>query len=92
VRVLCDDLEFSSLEHGPEVFARVAEHVLGLRRSAEPYPVYVTDVDLSALEEPGGPRAPVPTVRYLRYKAEVEGRLNRALAEREEPLRRSSGV
>jgi len=85
VRVLCDDLEFSSLEHGPEVYARVAEHIMARRASMEPYRLYVTDVDLPAPSDPKGPHVAPTTVRYLRYKAEVEQRLNRALTEREAP-------
>jgi adenylate cyclase class 1 len=80
VRILCDGAEYTTLEHGPDLFARVVERVLAARQSAEPYPVYVTDVDLSALEERPGAAGLTPTVRYLQYKAEVERRLNQALA------------
>ena len=90
VRVFCDGLEYSSLEHGQAVFARVVEQVLAARRSGEPYPVYVTDVDLSALDDRPGAGGLTPTVRYLHYKAEVERRLNQALAAYDPTLARTA--
>ncbi|MCU0934852.1 MAG: hypothetical protein MUF66_02000, partial [Gammaproteobacteria bacterium] len=80
VRVYCDGVEYSTLEHGQAIFARVVEQVLAARRSGEPYPVYVTDVDLSALDDRPGAGGLTPTVRYLQYKAEVERRMNQVLA------------
>jgi adenylate cyclase class 1 len=90
VTVYCDSTEFSTLEHGATVFARVAEHVLAMRRSPEPYPLYVTDVDLPGDQGECGPQGMTPTVRYLHYKADIERRLNRALAEQAPALRRTS--
>jgi adenylate cyclase class 1 len=78
LRMLFEGCEYSTLEHGEGVYSRVAEHVMARRASGEPYPIYVTDVDLPG--EPPSPGAPVPTVTCLRFKAEVERRLNEALA------------
>ncbi len=90
VRVYCDGVEYSTLEHGQAVFARVVEQVLAARRSGEPYPVYVTDVDLSALDDRPGAGGLTPTVRYLQYKAEVERRLNQVLAASDPTLARTA--
>jgi adenylate cyclase class 1 len=88
VRIFCGDLELSSLQDGGAVYARVAERVLGLRRGGEPYPIYVTDVDLPPPE--GSPGTCLPTIRYLSYKAEVEQRLNQAMGvRRTAPARRA---
>ncbi|GIZ10858.1 class I adenylate cyclase [Pseudomonas sp. NCCP-436] len=75
VTLYCNHREFSELEHGQALYARVARHILAHRRNNERYPCYITDLDLSALT---GKRPP-STVRYLRYKASLEDALNQAL-------------
>lgn len=80
LRVLCGGVEYSTGDHGPHLFEEVVAQVLAARGSGEPYPVYVTDVDLSAIDDRPGVSGLTPTVRYLYYKAEVERRLNQALA------------
>ncbi|MCY1278426.1 Adenylate cyclase, class-I [compost metagenome] len=75
VTLYCNHREFSELEYGAGVFAAVARHILAQRREAERYPCYITDLDLSRV--PGKGQA--QTVHYLRYKVELEERLNRAL-------------
>lgn len=71
----CNHREFSELEHGNQLFNRVAKHILAQRHSAEPYPCYLTDLDLSGLL--GNETA--QTIHYLRYKAQLENDLNQAL-------------
>lgn len=75
VTLYCNHREFSELEHGQALYARVARHILAHRRDSERYPCYITDLDLSAL--PG--ERPPSTVRYLRYKTSLEDALNQAL-------------
>ncbi|MDH4610160.1 class I adenylate cyclase [Pseudomonas sp. BN102] len=75
VTLYCNHQEFSGLEYGAGVFAAVARHILAQRREAERYPCYITDLDLTRV--PGKGQA--QTVHYLRYKVELEERLNRAL-------------
>ncbi|MGH8352525.1 MAG: class I adenylate cyclase [Pseudomonas sp.] len=75
VTLYCNHREFSELEYGPELFAAVARHILAQRREAERYPCYITDLDLSRVLGAGQAQ----TVHYLRYKAELEEALNRAL-------------
>jgi adenylate cyclase class 1 len=75
VTLYCNHREFSELEYGAGLFAAVARHILAQRREAERYPCYITDLDLSRV--PGKGQA--QTVHYLRYKVELEERLNRAL-------------
>ena len=78
--LVCGEQEFSSLEHGADLFRAVARHILALRRDGEAYPIHVTDVDLAPrlLAEDGGH---VQTVRYLHCKQRIESRLQAALAE-----------
>ncbi|EKT4522589.1 class I adenylate cyclase [Pseudomonas putida] len=75
VTLYCDQLEFSELEHGDQLYAVVARQILGQRRSAGSYRCYITDLDLSELleDEQGS------TALYLRYKTELEKALNEGL-------------
>ncbi|MCY1490705.1 Adenylate cyclase, class-I [compost metagenome] len=75
VTLYCNHREFSELEYGAGLFAAVARHILAQRRVPEPYPCYITDLDLSRVTG----RGQAQTVHYLRYKVELEERLNRAL-------------
>lgn len=76
--VYCNDQEFSSLEHGRELFTRVASYVRSLRRGGGNYPLYLTDVDLApSLLEETPERA--QTLHYLHYKRRIEALLNQAL-------------
>ncbi|UQY37142.1 class I adenylate cyclase [Pseudomonas fulva] len=76
ISLFCNHREFSELEHGEQLFATVARHILAQRSEEQPYPCYITDLDLSALL---GDRQP-SAVHYLRYKASLEEALNGALA------------
>lgn len=75
ITLYCNHREFSELEYGGELFAAVARHILAQRSTAERYPCYITDLDLSRVLGEGHAQ----TVHYLRYKAELERELNRAL-------------
>lgn len=75
VSLFCNHREFSELEYGENLFASVARHILAQRSEEQPYPCYITDLDLSALL---GGRQP-SVVHYLRYKASLEEALNSAL-------------
>lgn len=79
--VYCDDVEFTSLEHGSMLFRKVAEYILARRRSGQRYPIYITDIDLPRVipGESSGGRA--QTVHFLSYKKQIEQRLNEALAQ-----------
>jgi len=75
VTLYCDQLEFSELDHGDQLYAVVARQIIGQRRNAGHYRCYITDLDLSELlgDELGA------TVLYLRYKRELEQALNEGL-------------
>ncbi|HLD64779.1 MAG TPA: class I adenylate cyclase [Pseudomonas sp.] len=75
VTLYCNHREFSELEYGQDLYAAVARHILTQRRTPEPYPCYITDLDLSGVFGEGQAQ----TVHYLRYKAELEEALNSAL-------------
>ncbi|SDY64996.1 class I adenylate cyclase [Pseudomonas sp. NFIX28] len=75
VTLYCNQREFSELEHGNQLFAAVAQEIVGQRHATERYRCYITDLDLSGLlgDHHGSSNL------YLRYKADLERALNDAL-------------
>jgi len=77
ITLYCNQREFSELEFGDQLFAVVAQEIVGQRRETERYRCYITDLDLSGLL--GDVQS--PRNLYLRYKAELELSLNEALSQ-----------
>ncbi len=77
----CNDREFSALDHGDGLFTEVARHILAMRRSGQRYPGYITDLDLSQCRDLLAPQLGLQLSHYLDIKAQLEQRLNWALAE-----------
>jgi len=75
VSLYCNQREFSDLEYGDQLFAAVAQEIVGQRHETERYRCYITDLDLSGLL--GDIQS--PSILYLRYKASLERALNDAL-------------
>lgn len=76
----CNDQEFSTLEHGDRLFEVVACYVLSQRASGQPYPIYITDIDLARGLLGADSGQGLQTVHFLNYKKRIEARLNQALA------------
>jgi len=64
-------------ELGAEFHARLGAYILGRRHEASAYPVYLTDLDLSAVAPVAD--APLQTVHYLRHRQRLEASINAAL-------------
>jgi len=75
VTLYCNQLEFSELEYGDQLYQVVAERILGQRQTQERYRCYLTDLDLSGLTGQGH----ASTRLHLRYKHDLERALNGAL-------------
>ncbi|MFN3356666.1 MAG: class I adenylate cyclase [Pseudomonas sp.] len=75
ITLYCNQREYCELEFGDQLFAVVAQEIIGQRRETERYRCYITDLDLSGLL--GDVQS--PSNLYLRYKAELELSLNEAL-------------
>jgi len=77
--IFCNDREFSTLDHGREVFSAVARHVVSGRQGGRSYPIYITDIDFSRgvlnIIEPEN----LQTIHFLNYKKRIEAKLNQAL-------------
>ncbi len=74
--LFCDGIEFSSLEHGDQLFRVVAAHIQAGRSSKGAYRIYISDLDLSRLQVADAPGGTLHTVHYLTYKRIIEDRLN----------------
>ena len=75
VTLYCNQQEFSEVEHGDALFAVVAQAIVEQRCEVQPYRCYITDLDLSGLPGDGQGSSQL----YLRYKADLERALNKAL-------------
>lgn len=71
----CDDIEFSELEYGDKLIPAVANQILRHRNTEDRYPVYITDLDISALN----PLQRQVTSQYLEIKKILEQRLYQEL-------------
>jgi adenylate cyclase, class 1 len=77
--VYCNDQEFSTLDHGKDLFKEVVRYVLEQRGSGQRYPIYITDVDLSPTLLGAGRTDRVQAIDYLKYKKRIEEKMNREL-------------
>lgn len=75
--IYCDNEEFSQLDHGEELYARVAAFITTRRHNQARYPCYITDLDLTPLAN--SRRQPLSTCDYLRHKELLERAINAAL-------------
>ena len=74
--IYCDNKVFSSMDYGNDVYKKAAAYVLKARRSAEPYPIYITDIDVPLQELGVTGSTDVQTIHFLAYKQRVEQKLN----------------
>ncbi|WP_439852372.1 class I adenylate cyclase [Pseudomonas syringae] len=75
VTLYCDNSEFSELEYGDQLYAAVAQQILGKRQEPQRYRCYITDLDLSGLLD--GKHG--QSILFLRHKAALEKLLNEAM-------------
>jgi adenylate cyclase class 1 len=68
--------EFSSIEHGDELYQAVSLSILAQRQDNTAYPVYITDIDMQR-SSPGHGRQ--QTVYFLKLKKQIEQQLNAVL-------------
>ena len=76
-----DGKEFSTLEHGKELFNTVVKHVLVLRNSGQRYPIYITDISLDRSVVGEENVGKMQTSHFLNYKQRIEDQLNRSMKE-----------
>ena len=79
--IFCNEKEFSVLEHGDDVYKKVASYVVQQRKGAEHYPIYITDLDLSLVILEADSIENIQTVHYLVHKKQIEDNLIKAMRE-----------
>ncbi|WP_455366148.1 class I adenylate cyclase [Kaarinaea lacus] len=72
----CEDKEYSSLDHGINLFREVAKYVLRRRPSGERYPIYITDLDLAPALLGERASSQFQIIEYLNFKKRIEEKLN----------------
>lgn len=75
----CDDIEFSALQYGSQIYDRVAEHIVSQRQNNASYPIYITDLDISGVLQHSKYYDGLQTVHFLDHKLHIEALLNNAL-------------
>jgi adenylate cyclase class 1 len=74
--IYCNDKEFSSLDHGNQVFYATYQYIIQFRQSKLDYPIHITDIDLPlsafGIDSPDQ----LQTIHYLNYKQKIEAKLN----------------
>jgi adenylate cyclase class 1 len=77
--IYANDKEFTSYEHGSELYHKVAEEVVNSRYNRETYPIYITDIDLSQELRDAESSNGLQVTQLLKFKQEIERRLNQAI-------------
>jgi adenylate cyclase class 1 len=74
--IYCNENEFSSLNHGNQVFNAAYQHILQFRNGELDYPIYITDLDLPLsafrIDNPES----LQTIHFLNYKQKIEDKFN----------------
>ncbi|MCB1745884.1 MAG: class I adenylate cyclase [Gammaproteobacteria bacterium] len=78
--IIAGTREFSTWEHGGSLFRQVAEYVLAQRADGVAYPIYITDLDLSARFRQVSGISALRAFDLLSYKKRIEVQLTRALS------------
>lgn len=74
--IYCNEKEFSSLDHGNQVFYAAYQHILQLRNSKINYPIHITDIDLPLSAFRIDNPEQLQTIHYLNYKQKIEDKFN----------------
>ena len=64
------------MELGEDLFEQTALHILQLRKSQEPYPIYITDIDVPLSVLGVNAISQLQMIHFLSYKRQIENRLN----------------
>ncbi|MBB5320873.1 class I adenylate cyclase [Marinobacter oulmenensis] len=77
--IYCHDREFTVDEYGDQLIPAVAHYIRSLRRTNEPYPIYLSDLHLPQEQESQPLWQEVRTCQYLYHRSRLEDALNRHL-------------
>ncbi|MDP1773467.1 MAG: class I adenylate cyclase [Methylobacter sp.] len=74
--IYCNEEEFSSLDHGNQVFYAAYQHILQFRSGKISYPIHITDIDLPLSAFRVDNPEQLQTIHYLNYKQKIENKFN----------------
>ena len=74
--IYCNEREFSSLDHGNQVFYAAYLHILQFRNGKINYPIHITDIDLPLSAFRISNSEELQTIHYLNYKQRIEDKFN----------------
>ncbi|MDI1276315.1 class I adenylate cyclase [Methylobacter sp.] len=74
--IYCNEKEFSSLDHGNQVFYAAYQHILQFRNGKINYPIHITDIDLPLSAFRIDHPEQLQTIHYLNYKQKIEDKFN----------------
>ncbi|MGD2119170.1 MAG: class I adenylate cyclase [Chromatiales bacterium] len=73
--IYCGEREFDYLQLKDDIFSAVAEHILSMRKNAAAYPVYLTSIAPTGMDD----QTSWSTINLLNFKKRLEGQINIAL-------------
>lgn len=79
--LFCEEQEFSHLEHGDQIYKALVRYVVRKRKTAQPYPIYISDLSIADRLHKRNAKQVLQTARYLSYKQKLESRLSKALSD-----------
>ncbi|MGR9013165.1 MAG: class I adenylate cyclase [Gammaproteobacteria bacterium] len=74
--IYCNEKEFSSLDHGNQIFYAAYQHILQFRSVKSNYPIHITDIDLPLSAFRIDNPEQLQTIHYLNYKQKIEDKFN----------------
>ncbi|WP_340122371.1 class I adenylate cyclase [Methylobacter svalbardensis] len=74
--IYCNEKEFSSLDHGNQIFYAAYQHILQFRNVKNHYPIHITDIDLPLSAFRIDNLEQLQTIHYLNYKQKIEDKFN----------------
>ena len=74
--IYCNEKEFSSLDHGNQVFYAAYQHILQFRNGKINYRIHITDIDLPLSAFRIDSPEKLQTIHYLNYKQKIEDKFN----------------
>ncbi|WP_432742603.1 class I adenylate cyclase [Methylobacter sp. G7] len=74
--IYCNEKEFSSLDHGNQIFYAAYQHILQFRNANSHYPIHITDIDLPLSAFRIDNPEQLQTIHYLNYKQKIEDKFN----------------
>lgn len=74
--IYCNDIEFTSIIHGNEIFEVVSSSIMAFRKNKENYPIHITEIDVPCSMLGVENDAQLQTIHFLNYKKKIETKLN----------------